>query len=276
MNDTSTSPKHRRRGLWWKIPVTLLLLLVIILAVVWFRLSPIATHVANRMLPDLLGTEASVERIELKPAHGLAVIHGLRIGQPEGFGDGQVIELARVLAEIDMGSLGSEEGILVRVVEVQGLTASIAKDGEGVLNLLRLGPPPPAEGVAAAADGSSAGEKPGDAEGTAPFPGLRIERVAITDVAVSYRDESTGGKPIEIALGNLDVQLVDGRVTMGEGLEVRLGTGTVTLEEIQAHYERTRDITPSYIEPATDPEAVPDAEPEGVGHGTPDKEEATE
>ena len=79
----------------------------------------------------------------MKPAHGLAAIHGLRIGQPEGFGDGLVIELARVMAEIDMGSLGSEEGILIRMVEVQGLTASIAKDGEGVLNLLRLGPPPP-------------------------------------------------------------------------------------------------------------------------------------
>jgi len=33
----------------------------------------------------------------------------------------------------------------------------------------------------------------------------------------------------------------------------------VTLEDMQAHYERTRDITPSYIEPAADPDALPDA-----------------
>ena len=31
----------------------------------------------------------------------------------------------------------------------------------------------------------------------------------------------------------------------------------VTLEDIQAHYERVRDITPSYIEPAEDPDALP-------------------
>ena len=36
----------------------------------------------------------------------------------------------------------------------------------------------------------------------------------------------------------------------------------VTLEDIKAHYERTRDITPSYIEPAADPDAMPDAPPE--------------
>ena len=38
----------------------------------------------------------------------------------------------------------------------------------------------------------------------------------------------------------------------------------VTLEDVKAHYERTRDITPSYIEPAKDPNAVPDAPPEAV------------
>jgi cobalamin biosynthesis protein CobT len=38
----------------------------------------------------------------------------------------------------------------------------------------------------------------------------------------------------------------------------------VTLEDIKAHYERTRDITPSYIEPAADPEAIPGAPPEAV------------
>ena len=36
----------------------------------------------------------------------------------------------------------------------------------------------------------------------------------------------------------------------------------VTLEDMKAHYERTRDITPSYIEPPEDPDAVPEAPPE--------------
>lgn len=41
----------------------------------------------------------------------------------------------------------------------------------------------------------------------------------------------------------------------------------VTLEDIQAHYERVRDITPSYIEPPADPDALPDA-----GDGSTDEE----
>ena len=41
----------------------------------------------------------------------------------------------------------------------------------------------------------------------------------------------------------------------------------VTLEDIQAHYERVRDITPSYIEPAADPGALPG--PDGTGDDGP-------
>ncbi len=233
MNDT---PKKRRRGLWWKIPLTLILLLVVVLAVVWFRLSAIATSLANQKLPELLGVEASVERIELKPAQGLAEIHGLRIGQPDGFGDGPLLELGRVLAEVDLGSLGSEEGILVRAVEVEGLTANIAKDINGVLNALQLGPQA-AETTVEEDDSAVPSEEGGsveaNAEAPAPFPGLRIGRVAITKVAVTYQDRSTGEKPIDIVLGNLDVQLRDGRISLADGPAVRLGEGSVTLEDIR-------------------------------------------
>ena len=34
----------------------------------------------------------------------------------------------------------------------------------------------------------------------------------------------------------------------------------VTLEEITAHFERTRDITPTYIEPAADPDLLPEGQ----------------
>ena len=44
----------------------------------------------------------------------------------------------------------------------------------------------------------------------------------------------------------------------------------VTLEDIRAHYERVRDITPSYIEPPADPDALPDAGDGSTGEeGTP-------
>ena len=48
----------------------------------------------------------------------------------------------------------------------------------------------------------------------------------------------------------------------------------VTLEEMQAHYERTRDITPSYIEPAADPDARPDADDADPGDAPDDEEDA--
>jgi hypothetical protein len=49
----------------------------------------------------------------------------------------------------------------------------------------------------------------------------------------------------------------EGRTDEGAAPGVRR---EVTLEDVQAHYERTRDITPSYIEPAADPDALPEAD----------------
>jgi hypothetical protein len=44
----------------------------------------------------------------------------------------------------------------------------------------------------------------------------------------------------------------------GPGKELPPGVKqVVTLEDMKAHYARTRDITPSYIEPPEDPDAVP-------------------
>ena len=101
------------RGWWWKLPLTLLLVLVVLLVVVYLRLGPIATSVANSQLPKILNTDASVERIDVKLLDGFAEIYGLRIQQPEGFGDGALVELDRVMAKIDLGSLGGEDLITI-------------------------------------------------------------------------------------------------------------------------------------------------------------------
>ena len=241
------SSKKRRRGLWWKIPLGLVLLLVALVVVVWMSLSGIATRVANKMLPEVLGTEASVEKIHLQPLRGLAAIHGLKIAQPEGFGEGQALELGKILAKVDVSSLKSAEGILIEAIELQGLTANIEKDADGQLNLAQLGRRPrEGEGGPGSGSPSDAGETEDlpaeetegedpveEAEAEAePFPGIRIARVAVSEIAVSYRDDTTGDKPIEMALGNLDITLTDAVVEIAEGPAARLGSGTVTLEDI--------------------------------------------
>jgi hypothetical protein len=236
------STGRRRRGLWWKVPLGLLLILVALVVVVWLNLSTIATRVANLKLPELLGTEASVERVVVKPLSGLAVVRGLTIAQPEGFGDGPAVELGQIMASIDIRTLGSEDGLLVESIDVKGLTVHVDKNADGVINLTRLGPPAaegdrsqkgttgdePA-GPVAEPEATAAGEA---SEDNAPFPGLRVGSLTVADVTVDYTDATTGDKPIEITLGNLDVQLFQGLLEMGETLSVELGQGAVTLEGI--------------------------------------------
>lgn len=240
--------KKRRRGLWWKIPLWLVLILVVLVVLVILNLSTIVTKVANAKLPEVLGTAASVEKIELKPFSGLAAIHGLKIAQPEGFGEGQAVELGKILAKVDLGSLKSEEGILVEAIELHGLTAHVDKDAEGNLNLAQLGPKPvPAADAEEGEQGAAGDEAEGGAEdlpesaewsaevevASEPFPGLRIARVDVSDIAVSYTDATTGDEPIDISLGNLTIQVADGAIDLAQGVAVRLGQGSVTLEDVK-------------------------------------------
>ena len=222
------------RGWWWKLPLTFLLLLVVAAVIVYLRLGSIATSVANSQLPKILNTEASVERIEVRLRHGLAEVHGLHIGQPDGFGDGALVELDRVMAEVDLGSLGGGDLITIRAIELDGLKAHIVRNEDGVLNVTRLGPPPsdtPAE-PATVSEAQTASAESGAEEEKDSFPGIRIDIVAIQDVALNFTDQSAGGRPIEIALGELGIDITGCEVRLGDDVAATLQDGRVTLKDI--------------------------------------------
>lgn len=223
---------RRRRGRWWKIPLMLLSLVLLVVAVAWVLLSEIATWVLNNKGSEYLGAEVSVERVELRPMRGQVAVHGLRMGQPEGFGDGAMVELGRVTAHVDLKSIRGGDEILVRVVELEDLTAHVIKNADGVLNVSRLGPSP----ADAAADGGSDGgggedEAAADAGGSS-IPGVSLERVDVAGISVRYTDLTAGARPVEITLGNMGIALRDGRVDLAESPTVRLGEGSITLEDV--------------------------------------------
>jgi hypothetical protein len=192
--------------------------------IVWVKLPSIATSIANAKLPGILQADASLERIDLQLTKGFAAIHGLRIGQPEGFGDSPLLELTQVSAQVNVGSLTGGELIVIQSVELDGLKANLIKDADGVLNVTRLGPPP-----------SSEQDDPSDEAPAEPKPlAIALEKLSVNDVAVTYTDQSADAAPASIGLGDLGVLLEGCEIQLGESTEVNAKKLNLTLRDIAA------------------------------------------
>ena len=175
------APRRKRRRFWWKIPLGVLLVLVLILVVAWTQISAIALWAANRALPGVLGTEASVKFIEVEPLAGLAVARGLRIAQPRGFGDGTLLELDGLKLSLDIGTISGGKRIVIRNIEMQGLRVHLVRNAHGAMNVMNLGPPRVAHLTSTPAEehADSVGGEERDPETSEPFRGILIEQLTI-------------------------------------------------------------------------------------------------
>ena len=218
---------RKRRGLWWKIPLGLLAILIVLLVIAWVSLPAIVTRIANKQLPAILQTDASLEKIELHLTKGFAAIHGLRIGQPEGFGDETLLELKQFIAQVDVGSLIGGELIDIQAVELDGLTANLIKDANGDLNITKLGPPP-------STDQTDSSDPSVDPLPESKPLAIALERLVVNDVAVSYTDQAEGAVPASLALGDLGILIEDCEVHLGESSEINAKNLEITLRNIAA------------------------------------------
>lgn len=174
-------------------PILILLAVLIVVIVVFtsFFLSPIAVRVANKQLPEILGTEASVESISVSLLRGRAALGGLQIAQPEGFEGEPVIELKNASAEVSLISLVFRP-IRVTAITVDSPRVRLIRSREGLLNAEALIPPadPDAE------------EKEGG-----PPPAIILEKLVVRDILFSLKDLANPGRETVTSIENLDFEL---------------------------------------------------------------------
>lgn len=233
--ESSSAEKPRKpsgrtccRGWWWKIPLSLVGILVLLIGVAWWQLSTIATWLANKKMPELLGTDASVGQVEISLIQGRAAIHQLRIGQPEGFEGEDLVMLDRLVADVDLASLRSEEGLLIEAVELTGLATRLVKDEDGVINATRLGPPPGEDDESGESESSPPTED-GEADESAGMSAIRLARLDVSDVSFSFTDRAAGAQPLRFGLENLEIRLRDGRVSLADPTDFTMTEGLVTV-----------------------------------------------
>lgn len=156
-------------------------LVVAVLIFLTFFLSPTAKWAANSKLPEILGTDASVESIDIKLWSGDIEITGVKVADPTGEeGKPELFSLGRVFLDIDTASLFSDTIIIREVtVESPAMNASRGKDGKFSFEALKVMQP--------AADEKPVEEEPSEA--AAFTKAIQIDKISISDLAASFLDE---------------------------------------------------------------------------------------
>ena len=103
-------------------------LAVLLAATVPLWISPVATTVAEKVVPRLTGTGFRIDRFCLNPYSGTLSVVGVKLSNPEGFGEAAAFSLAGFNVEVEAASLFSDT-VVVQEVAVDDAFVSYYSHG---------------------------------------------------------------------------------------------------------------------------------------------------
>ncbi|MGA0333097.1 MAG: hypothetical protein ACO3N7_03640 [Kiritimatiellia bacterium] len=187
-----------------------LLVLLVLAVVLHFTFSGIATRVANQKLPELLQSETEIGHISLSLLLGRVGIQNLRIAQPEGFNGEDLLTLDHFSVRVPPAKAAGRNPVEIRKVSLDGLKLNAIVDTNLVLNLSRLGPPPPAEPAKEIPPSETA-----TAEPSSPLP-LWVNELLLENIQINFTDFERDGwtfslSDLRIGMNNIQVDYVSGK-----------------------------------------------------------------
>ena len=93
------------------------LLLILVIAGVWFYMDVIIKSAVERVGPEVTGTEVRLDSARLSPLSGSGSLNGFAVGNPEGFEYPNAFTLGAIDLEIDPSTLGSDV-ILIKNINI--------------------------------------------------------------------------------------------------------------------------------------------------------------
>ena len=103
-------------------------LAVLLAATVPLWIGPVATTVAEKVVPGLTGTGFRIDRFCLNPYSGTLSVAGVKLSNPEGFGEAAAFSLAGFNVEVEAASLFSDT-VVVKEVAVDDAFVSYYSHG---------------------------------------------------------------------------------------------------------------------------------------------------
>lgn len=188
----------------WKILKVLVIVIVLLLVGLRLILSPLAKSVANKVLPEALGTEASIGDLSFGFLRGYTGLSDLRIGQPKGFDaeDKDLFRFSSFEVKVKPGTMKS--GTLeVERLELKDLYVHVIRNKDGVLNVEQLGAKEKEE---------PAEEKPEVEEEKEEARPVLVKLLALRNGTIKYTDYALDEKPMRVHLADLDIEVKDLRL----------------------------------------------------------------
>jgi len=169
-----------------KIPGIIIIVFILLAVIIRLVLSFAAVKIANRELPGILNTEASVGSISLGLLRGYVSIKDLRIAQPEGFGEGDLLLIPELSAKVKLSSI-FKPTLIVEEVILTDWEVNIVKNADGVMNIDAIQPESSPE--PAPTSEPESGKKAEDEEESAS-KAILVQKLSIKNLSCSYTDHA--------------------------------------------------------------------------------------
>ena len=232
-----------------RLALVFVVLLVVVLAVVFFSLNSIVKKGVETVGPPLTKTEVRLGSASLSPLSGSGRLSGLFIGNPEGYKTAAAITAGEVKVAVKVSSVFSDtveiESVIIRAPEI---TLEGSLSGNNLSKIL--------DNVEAATGGAKTTPPPKETEKKPSGPGkkFRVKDVVIEGGKIHLSVTALGGKALTVPLPELHLQ--------------NIGTGGEGVNAAELTREIIKPLLASVTKAATD--AVANAGKgiiEGVGKG---------
>lgn len=148
-------------------------------------IGPVATSVAESVVPGYTGTDFRLERFELNPFTGKLRLVNARLSNPDGYDDQVAFSVSTVSVHVAVSSLFSKT-IHVHDISIDSPYVSYVFDKAGSNNFERIAAVAAKGGGAeASADAKNGKDKASDSSGSKTK--VIIDRLAISGTKVKYR-----------------------------------------------------------------------------------------
>ncbi|WFB34827.1 AsmA family protein [Kiritimatiellota bacterium B12222] len=192
------------------------LVLVVLAIVLHFTFEGVAKNIANKKLPEILQTEATLGSVQVALPVGLLGIKELSIAQPEGFEGEQLIQLNQFSVSVPLRNAMNHNPLLIRKVHLDGLDFNLISDTNHVLNVTKLAPPASEEPE----DLSEVDDDPKEAK---PFP-VWLKHLLVENINVHFQDLA---KEWTISLTDIRLDVRNLQVEHDNGTGPALVTGDI-------------------------------------------------
>ena len=185
-----------------KIPGIIIIVLIVLVVIIRLALPMVAVEIANRQLPGILNTEASIGSLQLGLLRGYISIRDLRIAQPEGFGEGHLLLAPEMRVKVKLSSL-FHSPLTVEEIALTDWEVNIIKNADGVMNIDAIQPESSPELYPTAEPES--GKKSEEDPAPAAKP-ILVQKFFIKNLTCSYIDHAIALEEEETVMAGGDAE----------------------------------------------------------------------